>query len=148
MLSMKRAVRLSFAFLILALVRAPAIDWPEGYVVYENTQSPDERYGILVPTYEASETEGFLTEKNYLADLKNHRLLGKIAGADYFEHQNHRGLKTIWAEDSSWCIVQYDDRFGFDKISIIEPKGSSFIQTDIGKKIDNALGAAISVKSH
>src|SRR5438045_3048840 len=107
--------RLLFAagcFVFLSLPnKLPGEEWPEGYVVYENTESPDERYGILVPTYEASEKEGSLTEKNYLADLKNHRLLGKIAGADYFEHENHRGLKTIWAEDSSWCIVQYDDRF-------------------------------------
>jgi len=74
--------------------------------------------------------------------------MGKIAGADYFEHQNHRGLKTIWAPESSWCVVQYQGRFGFDSISILEPKDSNFIQTDIGKRIDNALAAAINKKSH
>lgn len=131
---------------ILFARTATAEEWPEGYVVYENTQSPDGRYGVLVPTYEASEKDGSLTEKNYFADLKNHHLLGKIAGADYFAHQNHRGLKAIWADDSSWCVVQYDDRFGFGSIAIIEPKGSSFVQTDIGKKVDKALAAAMKIK--
>jgi uncharacterized protein YecT (DUF1311 family) len=127
-----------------------AADWPDGYIVYEESKSPDERYGILVPTYEAWEKDGSLEDTNYFANLKDRRLMGKIQGADYFEHQNHRGLKTIWAPDSSWCVVQYDGRFGFDSISILEPKDSNFIQTEIGKRIDKALATAIwkNEKSH
>src|SRR5437016_2482929 len=106
----------------LALARlAGAEDWPKGYVPYEDTQSPDGRYGVLVPTYEAWDSNEAAEEVNYFADLKEHRLLGKIKGADYFEHQNHRGLSAVWADDSSWCVTQYDDRFGFSSISIIEP---------------------------
>lgn len=116
-----------------------AAEWPEGYVIYEDTQSPNKEYGILVPTYEATENDASLEEINYLADLKNQRVLGKILGADYFAHQNHRGLKVIWAEDSSWCIAEYDDRFGFGSISLLEPKESTFVQTDIGKRIDKEL---------
>ena len=71
------------------------------------------------------------------------RLLGKIGGADYFEHQNHRGLKTVWADDSSWCVVQYDERFGFDSIAILEPKDTSFVQVDLTKRIKKALASAI-----
>ena len=94
----------SIYFLVFALdmtsVRiVVAADWPEGYVIYEDTQSPNKRYGILVPTYEATENDASLEEINYFADLKNHRVLRKIQGADYFAHQNHRGLKVIWAED-------------------------------------------------
>jgi len=120
-----------------------AADWPDGYVLYEDTQSPDERYGILVPTSEAWEKDGSLEDTNYLADLKNHRILGKIKGADYFEHQNHRGLKAVWAPDSSWCVVEYDGRFSFDNLSILELKDSTFVQTDIGKRIGKALATAI-----
>ena len=93
-------------------------DWPSGYVVYENTESPDGRYGILVPSMDAWEEDESLGETNYLADLKSHRLLGRIRGADYFEHQNHRGLQIVWAPDSTWRVVEYDGRFGFDTISI------------------------------
>ena len=52
-----------------------ATDWPDGYVLYEDTQSPNQRYGILVPTYEALEKNGSLEDTNYLADLKNHLVL-------------------------------------------------------------------------
>jgi hypothetical protein len=125
---------------------ASAKDWPEGYVVYENTQSPDAHYGILVPTPAAWENDGSLAEKNYFADLKAHRLLGRISGADYFANQNHRGLKAVWPKDSSWCVVQYDDRFGFATIAIFEPKGSKFVQTDIGQRIQTALANALKSK--
>lgn len=131
----------------LAIARtAAAEDWPRGYVVYENTQSPDERYGILVPTSEAWDKNEASEEVNYFADLKNHRVLGQISGADYFERQNHRGLKALWADDSSWCVVQYDDRFGFSSIAIIEPTKTSFVQTDIGDRIVKGLAAAIKTK--
>jgi hypothetical protein len=69
---------------------AAAVDWPDGYVLYEDTQSPDERYGILVPTYEAWEKDGSLEDTNYLADLKNHRILGKIKGADFCASKSSR----------------------------------------------------------
>ncbi len=127
---------------------AAASDWPSGYVVYENTESPNGRYGILVPSMDAWEKDESLAETNYLADLKSHRPLGKIRGADFFEHQNHRGLQVVWAPDSTWCVLEYDGRFGFDTISILEVKGSGFVQTDIGKQIDQSLKAAIAKQSH
>ena len=143
--------RLLFAvgcFVFLSATKAAAGDWPDGCVVCENTQSPDERYGILVPSMDAWEKDESLEETNYLADLKAHQLMGKIRGADYFEHQNHRGLQVTWAPNSTWCIVEYDGRFGFDTISILELKGSGFVQTDIGKQIDKSLKAAIAKQSH
>jgi len=146
MTSIVDASRLLFAvgcFVLLSATKAAGGDWPDGYIVYENTQSPDERYGILVPSMDAWEKDESLEEINYLADLKAHQLMGKIRGADYFEHQNHRGLQVTWAPDSTWCVVEYDGRFGFDTISILELKGSGFVQTDIGKKIDKSLKAAI-----
>jgi hypothetical protein len=53
-----------------------------GYVVYANTASPDGRHGVLVPTIEAWEQDESLSEANYLADIKNHRVLGKIDKVD------------------------------------------------------------------
>jgi len=142
--------RLLAAFACLLVLNVPknlrAEDRPEGNEVYNNTQSADERYGILVSTVDKAEADDSASQKNYFADLKNHRLLGKIAGADYFAGQNHRGLKAIWSDDSSWCVVQYDDRFGFAWVFIIEPKDTRFVQTDIGTKIDKLLEGTISKK--
>src|SRR2546430_13665465 len=109
MIRIQRARRLTFAlgsFLVFVLVRVYAADWPEGYVVYENTESPDGQYGILVPTLDTWEKNESLGETNYLADVKNHRLLGKIEGADYFQNRNHAGLRAVWAADSKACVVQ------------------------------------------
>src|SRR5207237_9587015 len=39
-------------------------------------------------------------------------------------------------------------RFGFSSISILEPKGSNFVQTDIGQKIDKALTSVMAKQSH
>ena len=85
------ALLVLFAFVVNSGTAA-AIDWPDGYVVYESTASPDRLYGVLVPTMEAWEQDESLSQANYLADLKIHRLLGKLDSVDYFEHQNHRSL--------------------------------------------------------
>jgi hypothetical protein len=132
--------------LALSIASAAAADWPAGFVVYEKSRSPDDHYGIVLPGREAGiEEEG--GGVNYLADLKAKKLLGKIAGADYFEGQNHRGLQVTWAPDSKWCVATYDDRYGFDFIAVLEPKGTHFTQIDVGKHIGTTLGAVIAKQS-
>ena len=127
---------------------AAAVNWPDGYVVYENTASPDGRYGVLVPTMEAWEQDESLSEANYLADIKNHRVLGKIDKVDYFEHQNHRGLEVFWAPHSSVCVVENDGRYGADSISVLEITDSSFTQTEIGERIQKSLDGAMKKQVH
>ena len=127
---------------------AAAVNWPDGYVVYENTASPDGRYGVLVPTMEAWEQDESLSEANYLADIKNHRVFGKIDKVDYFEHQNHRGLEVFWAPQSSVCVVENDGRYGADSISVMEINDSSFAQTEIGERIQKSLDAAMKKQAH
>ena len=127
---------------------AAAVNWPDGYVVYENTASPDGRYGVLVPTMEAWEQDESLSEANYLADIKNHRVFGKIDKVDYFEHQNHRGLEVFWAPQSSVCVVENDGRYGADSISVMEINDSSFAQTEIGDRIQKSLDAVMKKQAH
>lgn len=155
-----RIAEVSIAFLIaLTLLTANRLiaatnstAWPQRYVVHEGSESDDGRYGIAVPEsddVEKEKTDAGVEEDsyvNYLADLKNHKLLGKIQGSDYFEHQNHAGLKTLWAADSSWCLIQYDERFGFYSMAILEPKDTKVIQTDIGERIKKALATVIKSK--
>src|SRR5262245_50546732 len=127
---------------------AAALDWPEGYVVYENTASPNGQYGVLVPTIEAWEKDESLSEANYLADVQSHRVLGKIDKVDYFAHQNHRGLAVFWAPQSSVCVVENDGRYGADSISVLEINDSSFAQTEIGDRIQKALDGAMKKQAH
>jgi uncharacterized protein YecT (DUF1311 family) len=142
------ALLVLFALVVNSRTAAATIDWPDGYVVYENTTSPDERYGVLVPTMEAWEQDESLSETNHLADVKNHRALGEIDKVDYFAHQNHRGLEVFWAPDSSICVVENDARYGAESISVLEIRDSSFSQTEIGDRIQKSLDNAMKKQAH
>jgi uncharacterized protein YecT (DUF1311 family) len=142
------ALLVLFALVVTSGMVAVGVDWPDGYVVYENTTSPDERYGVLVPTMEAWEQDESLSETNYLADVKNHRVLGAVDKVDYFAHQNHRGLEVFWAPDSSICVVENDGRYGADSISVLEINDSSFSQTEIGDRIQKSLDGAMKKQAH
>lgn len=124
-------------------------NWPQNYIVHKNSESPDGRYGVLVLSNEAAvkedQTEGNTT---YLADLQTHQTLGEIHGTDYFQGQNHRDLTVAWAPDSKWCLITDWARFGFASSSILEPKESSFSQTDIGERIQKSLDSVMQKQSH
>jgi hypothetical protein len=139
----QRASLILFALVITSRTLAGSGDWPDGYIVYENTTSPDGRYGVLVPTMEASEQDESLSQANYLADVKNHRVLGEIDKVEYFEHQNHRALAVFWTPQSNICVVENDGRYGADSISVLEIKDSSFAQTEMGDRIQKSLDSAM-----
>jgi hypothetical protein len=138
-----RTVAVLFALIFTPGTVIPAIDWPNGYVVYEKTASPDGRYGVLVPTMETWEKDESVSGANYLADVKNHRVLGTIENVEYFEHQNHRGLEVFWGSHSSICVIENDGRYGADSISVLEINDSSFTQSEIGDRIQKSLDGAM-----
>jgi hypothetical protein len=110
-----------------------------GLVTAEKTISPNGRYAIVVDKDGSSESQ--------LADVIEHRLLGKIPGTDYWAYGN-RHLNAWWAADSSWCAAVHYNRLGFDECVVIEPHGDSFGATEIGKQIHDALEAGIQKQSH
>jgi uncharacterized protein YecT (DUF1311 family) len=134
------AVLILFALVVTSRT-VEAGDWPEHYAVHEHSESPDGRYGVLVLSQQAAidqdQTDGNTT---YLANLQTRKTLGEIRGTDYFENQNHCDLQVCWAPDSSMCVLQYDGRYGFDSVFVLELKGESFRQIDIGKHIQKTLG--------
>jgi hypothetical protein len=52
-------------------------------------------------------------------------------------------LNVIWSADSKTCVVEYQGRFGFDTISVLQVKGTGFQQTDLGRHIEKALAAVV-----
>ena len=126
----------------LGLARAVAAsDWPQNYVVHENSESPDDRYGVLVLSKEAAieqdQTDGNTT---YLANLQTRQVLGEVRGTDYFEGQNHRDLQVVWSPDSSVCVLEYEGRYGLGSVFALELKGEGFRQIDVGEHIQKSLG--------
>ena len=127
---------------------AAADDWPPNYIIHENSESPDGRYAVLVQSQDAALAEDDNESAVYLADTKAHATLGEISKVDYFEHQNHRGLEVFWAPDSSFCVVENDGRYGADMISILEIRDFSFVQTEIGERIQKSLDGAMKKQVH
>ena len=148
--------RVSLIGIGLALSSAIAADWPKGVILYEKSKSPDGHFGILVPSRETGLDEadhlrdgvysGEIPDRDYLADLTKQEVLGKIR-ADYIKGENHRDFKVLWTPDSTWCLVECDNRYGFGSISILELKGARFTETDVGKHIQKALDGVIAKQS-
>jgi len=116
-------------------------DWlPKNYVIYGRSISPDQRFGVLVPN-----REGFVydenEEKNYLADLKSHCLIGAISDACFWDPGQHVGLSVDWSKDSKFVILTYDSRFGVHSISAltINAEGTGFHQVRIDETMQHAL---------
>jgi uncharacterized protein YecT (DUF1311 family) len=128
--------------------RAAAEGWPEGYEIAEHSESPDGRFGVLLPSREKADTFDDTEIPNALVNLKTRQRLGIIRAAHYFPGQNHSGLNVAWAPDSSWCAVIWQGRYGFDTITLLEPRGATCTQTEIGKHIQKALDSAIAVQAH
>jgi uncharacterized protein YecT (DUF1311 family) len=134
--------------------QASGADWPEHLTLHEESRSPDGHYGIVVTTSShvddgatvllAEEGEEFV---DYFADLQTHRLLGKIKGFEYVEHENHAHLDAQWTPDSKVCVATSWERYGFASAVVLQPKGDSFIQTDIGQRIRKAIDAMIKKQS-
>ena len=131
----------------LTTARATGGDWPKGYEIAENSESADGRFGVLLPTRDTADADEDKIP-NTLVDLEKHRRLGVIRGAHYFPGENHRGLQVTWVADSSWCAVVYEDRYGFGKITLVEPRGTTCTQTDLGLHIQEALDGVIARQAH
>src|SRR6266513_2113280 len=139
---------IALALNLSALGIAAAGDWPKNHVVQENSESPDGHYAVLVQSMDAATEQEDNERGVYLADVKSHTTLGNIDKVDYFEHQNHRHLEVFWASDSSYCVLENDGRYGVDTISILEIKDSSFVQTEVGDRIQKSLDGVMKKQAH
>lgn len=126
-----------------------AADWPENYVVQGQSISPAKKYAVVVRSRELV-LESKSVEQNpvYLANIQEHRVLGRVTGVDYFESENHRGLRIYWAADSTWCVMESDSRFGFQNISVLKIHDNRLSQMEIGDRIQKTVNEAIAKQSH
>jgi hypothetical protein len=139
---------------IFSLAQINAADWPKHLTLHEKSRSPDGHYGIVVTTSDhVDDGKTFLLPEDdekfvdYFADLQTHRLLGKIRTFEYVEGENHGGLTTEWTPDSSLCVATEWSRYGFARAVVLEPKGKSFTQADVGRHIQKSIDAVIAKQS-
>lgn len=118
---------------------ATAEEWPKDYQVYEESESPDHHYAILIPDHDLDPAPNPV----YFADLSAHRVLGKIANAEYFHLKNHAALAMAWSEDSTWGVLELDGRWSFENVWVVELANGGFTLKDIGKEIAEVLDPAL-----
>ncbi|MCE9609900.1 MAG: hypothetical protein K8R23_06795 [Chthoniobacter sp.] len=141
-----------FAALFVALcfvvsVQAAGIPWPKHYVLHEGSESPNKRFGVIIPNRDAID-EDREDVRNYLADLKQHQIVGTISASHYSEGRNHSGMKMVWAPDSTWCVCVYEARFGFASITVLQIDGNTLTQREIGDHVQKSLDQVIVKESH
>ena len=148
---MRDAGRALVLLLVLNLATsgiAAADEWPPNYIIHENSESPDGRYAVLVQSQDAALAEDDNESAVYLADTKHTRRSERSAKSIIANIKIIGGLEVFWAPDSSFCVVENDGRYGADMISILEIRDFSFVQTEIGERIQKSLDGAMKKQVH
>ena len=129
------------ARLILMLILtqvACAIEWPVKYRLEEKTLSQEGRYGIIAwdGSDEFEKNGGIIeNEITYFADIKAHKLIGEIKDSSYYWPHNHLYLSVQWSANSSWCVAEYDGRFWFNTVTLLEIGADGLKQYELGPEI-------------
>ena len=128
---------------LLGAASAGAEDWPKEYDVVADTESPDHRYAVLIPSFEKGADGGDRT--NYLVDLPAHRLLGKIKGGDAVKGEPRGDLQAYWAPGASRVLLEYQwRREGFRSVVLVEvQEGGTLVQKDLGTLLHEKLDAVV-----
>jgi uncharacterized protein YecT (DUF1311 family) len=90
---------------------------------------------VLIPNADTDLPDDDSKVYDYLVDVKAHRVLGVVKGAHFIEHRNHADLSVEWNPDSTWGVVVFDGRFGFNTVTLVEIKDGQLTQTDLGTHI-------------
>ena len=130
------------AWLALHLT-ASAIDWPDKHELAAEASSPDGHYGILAPTMDAPEVDEMT---NYLVDAKAHKVLAKLTKSHYQIGANRQGVQAAWSPDSRRCVLQFESRFGFYSVVVLELNGDNVEQYEVGSLMKLVLGQALEGK--
>ncbi len=93
-----------------------------GYIIPEDTYSPNRRYGVVVPVFdEKTMTEG--SEKNQIIELKSKRVVVDIDGdrPGYNRTLNHHDMGVAsWSADSSVLLWDVDGKWCPDLIAMVK----------------------------
>jgi hypothetical protein len=101
------------------------------YLVAKATMSPDEKFAVIYPTLEFSESN---EAKNFLVALKPFKVLATLPTDElYFQNQSHGGVGAEWAGDGSSALITFDGKWGPRDVFLVE------LADDKVKRITNML---------
>lgn len=129
----------SLALIAVTLAAGHSADLPKGYVIAEDSASPDGRYGVTVPLMD--ELENDLSAHNSVVDLKSGKALGVIKANTGWDHMNHTSIMPAqWSRDSSLVLWYVDGKwFPWAYVLIKIEDGRIAWQTDMLKEAQQAI---------
>lgn len=113
---------------------------PQGYLLPEETLSPDHRYGVLVPQAGQFPANA-ANPKNKLIEVKTGHVLGELVGSTGWKGMNHQSiLPARWAKDGSCLFWQVDGKWGPISLVLVRLENDKVLgQTDLYQEVVQAI---------
>jgi len=93
-------------------------NYAKNYLVARSTISPDEKFAVIYPTVDFSESK---EAKDFLVALKPFRILKPLPTKfPYFQHESHGGIGDDWLKDGSAALITLDRKWGPGDIFLVE----------------------------
>ena len=93
-------------------------EYAKNYMVLKSSVSPGEKFALIYPTREFSESK---EAKNFLVALNPFRVLVTLpTDTPYFDEKNHSALGAEWSGDGSTVLITLDSKWGPADIWLVE----------------------------
>ena len=101
--------------------------YAKNYLVARSTMSPDEKFAVIYPTLDFSESK---EAKDMLVALKPFSILAKLPTEDlYFQNRSHGGLSAEWSQDGTVALITLDSKWGPGDVFVVELSGDKVTRT-------------------
>jgi hypothetical protein len=93
-------------------------EYAKNYMVMKSSVSRDEKFALIYPTREFSESK---EAKNFLVALNPFRVLATLpADEPYFDGKSNSSLGAEWSSDGSMALITLDAKWGPSDVWLVE----------------------------
>jgi hypothetical protein len=109
-------------------------DYAKNYLIAANTISPDKKFAVIYPTFEAEEAADDANHperiKDHIVSLQPFTVLGQLQTKyPFFQNQNHGGISAEWSADSSVALITLDGKWGPHDVFLLEFRNGKLTRT-------------------
>jgi hypothetical protein len=105
--------------------------YAKNYLVARSTMSSDEKYAVIYPTLDFSESKD---AKDLFVALKPFKVLAPLPTDEpYFQHKSNGGVGADWSGDGNATLITLDSKWGPGDVFLVELSG------DKVKRVTNLL---------
>ncbi|HEX8281487.1 MAG TPA: hypothetical protein VF551_08920 [Chthoniobacterales bacterium] len=93
-------------------------DYANQYLIAKSTMSPDEKFAVIYPTTDFSESK---EAKDLFVALKPFKVLATLPTAElYYERKSYGAPGADWSEDGRVALITFDGKWGPTDVFLIE----------------------------